>query len=59
MMEPMTMPAMAPPLRPPPPPLELAAAVEDADAEDVGDEVGLLVEEKRFEIVEKTGSVTS
>ena len=56
------MPPIAPPLRPPPP-LWLAAAVEFEF--DVDDDVGLLVveplvvEDKRFEIVEKTGRVTS
>lgn len=52
--DPTTIPAIAPPESPRPP--ELAgAAVELA----VGEDVGLVVEEKRSDIVEKTGRVTS
>lgn len=50
----MTMPAIAPPLRPCPPPLDAPAL-----ALLVGDEVGSAVEEKTSAIEEKTGSVTS
>lgn len=54
MREPMTMPAIAPPLRPLPPPEDPAAAVPvGEDAERVAEE------EKTSAMDEKTGSVTS
>ncbi len=52
--EPTTIPAIAPPLRPFPSPLDAPAL-----ALLVGEEVGLAVEEKTSAIEEKTGSVTS
>jgi len=52
--EPITIPAIAPALRPLPLPLD-----EPALALLVGEEVGLAVEEKTSAIDEKTGSVTS
>lgn len=55
--EPMTIPAIAPPLNPLPPLLLLSLLEEDVPA--VGDEVAVAVEVKTSAIDEKTGNVTS